>query len=756
MSFRRRFVVVAAALAAIGAAFALLLHAPPVRRAALRYALPVVERQYGLRLDASRLDYNLAALRIGLADVRLAAPHSLDEPFFSAAYVSVTLARSSLLGVLAFDEIAATGARVLVRRRPDGSTNLPSPSGAPDDDPPPLRVNRIDVPQIAVDLRDEQQARFLWIPSLALQLAPDAGFVRLAREAELHTETQLTSVNRLEGDAAFDGRALRVDNLQLELNELDAQLDGSLTLIARDPAVDLMIRGTGDATRLARWVVVNGDLPRGDIAFDAAVAGPLDMLDTRVQVTSDRLAVGSIRTSDLLVRAHIVPDRAEVEELRFGFEGGQVEATAMLPFAPDADGRLAGSWTGISAESATRVFAPDAAVLPSGSVSGRVDAQGRGSDPLAWSAVIGLDVASGTNARGRIALSGDASIELDKGTWRLAGRQVLGGVVPTMFRLGGRLAGGTAADDFTNGAIRVSATELPAVASLLRTTGLAAVPADALEAGTLEGELRLTGRTPDLRVDGRASVRDLRGSQIEVASLAAAVSGRPAERQFDFVVDAPQAVVAGQTVADVRAAGQVAGDVLDLEEISVRQPANTGVLTADGAYSLRTRRYTVAVEGRDWRLIPTAEQPIAGMAALRFAGEGSIDTPRGLGELTLRDVVWDERTLGTIEAAIALEGQTATVKASVPEFAVSADARVGLDAPYAATIDLRAEKLSLERVLEGIGTAVPLSGETTVAAHAELPLEAWRTASATVDVSSLEARAGDLPIRLAEPARLRY
>jgi len=756
MSFRRRLLVVAAAVAATGAALVLLLHAPPVRRAVLRYALPELERQYGLRLDASRLDYNFATLRIGLADVRLAAPHSLDEPFFSAAYVSVTLARTSLLGSLAFDEIAATNARVLMRRRPDGSTNLPNPSGAPDEDPPPLRVNRIDVPQIALDLRDEQEARFLWIPSLAIQLTPDAGFVRMAREAELHTETQLTSVNRLEGDAAFDGRTLRVANLQLELNELDAQLDGSLTFIARDPAVDLTVRGTGDATRLARWVVVNGDLPRGDIAFDAAVAGSLDTLVTQVRVTSDQLAVGNITTSDLLVRAHIVPDRAEVQELRFGFEGGQITATAMLPFASDAEGRLAGSWSGIDAASATRVFAPDAAVLPSGSVSGRVDAKGQGADPLAWSTVIGLNVAPGANAHGRIALSGDGSIELNKGIWRLTARQVLGGVVPTTFRLGGRLPSGTAADDFADGTIRLGATELPALASLLRTTGIAEVPADALAAGTLEGELRLSGRTADLRIDGRASVRDLRGSQFEVASLDATASGRPAEARFDLVVEAPQAVVMGQTVTALRAAGRLAGDVLDLEEISVRQPSNTGVLTADGAYSLRTRRYVLAVEGRDWQLVPTADQSIAGRAALRFAGEGSIDAPRGLGELTLRDVVWDERALGLVEATIALEGRTATIQASAPEFAASADARVAIDAPYAATVDVRAEKLSLARVLEGIETATPLSGETTVMGHAELSLEEWRSGSATLEVPSLEARAGDLAIRLAEPARVRY
>ena len=49
-----------------------------------------------------------------------------------------------------------------------------------------------------------------------------------------------------------------------------------------------------------------------------------------------------------------------------------------------------------------------------------------------------------------------------------------------------------------------------------------------------------------------------------------------------------------------------------------------------------------------------------------------------------------------------------------------------------------------------------VTGTTTLTLHAELPLEAWRTGAATVDVASLKATAGDLPVELAGPARVRY
>ena len=59
-------VSIAAALAG-AVVLVLLAHAPFVRSAALRYALGAVQRNYGLSLQADRLDYNLAALRVGLA-----------------------------------------------------------------------------------------------------------------------------------------------------------------------------------------------------------------------------------------------------------------------------------------------------------------------------------------------------------------------------------------------------------------------------------------------------------------------------------------------------------------------------------------------------------------------------------------------------------------------------------------------------------------------------------------------------------------
>ena len=767
MEFRRRLAVVAAALVAIGIAAVLLLHAPPVRRAALQYAIPLVEQQYGLRLEAARLDYNLAALRVGLAGLRLSALDAAgNEPFFSADYVSVTLARQSLLGPLAFEDISVTNARVLIRRREDGTTNLPPQSDRATSDPPPLRVNRIAAARLSVDLRDEQAARFVWIPALALLLTPDEGYLRLERPAEVHTETQVTEITQLTGGATFDGRALHLTDMQMRMAEMSTRLDGSLTLIAREPAADLRVRGTGDLTRLSRWAVMNGSLPRGDVSFDAQVTGAFADLDTRASVTSGRVSWRALAVTDLMARLHVTAAAAGVEELQFGVEGGRVTATGTVPFDENGSGRVSASWTGVSAASATLALAPDAAVVPSGAVAGRLDLHGTGVDVARWSGSLAFTVAPGQNARGRVAVAGQANVAIGEQGWSLDGRHVIGGVLPLTIALQGRQP---TADGAIDGRVQVGDTDLPALIGMLQTTGVADVGEGAVTAGTLDADVRLAGSLADPAIDGRASVRRAEGSQVQVASLQALVSGRPLDPEFEFSVGAPDASIGGQRVIDVRAAGRLTGPprssarsgrasdtLLLLEELSARQPAGPGVLTADGAYSVRTRRYTVSVEGTEWRLTPTTDRPLAGSVDLRLSGEGTVDAPRAVGRLAVRDAMWRETRLGLLDASVALEGRTARIDAAAPEFSATATAAVQLDAPYAAVVDARAKGLDLARVLQGIETPTPIAGAATFEIHAELPLETWRSGSATMEVTALDATAGELPLRLTEPARIGY
>src|SRR5258706_15518978 len=82
----RRMALLALALVLAAGVIAIVVHTPAFRRLVLRYATAEVQRRYGIRLEAAGLDYNLASLTIGLAQVRISVDRSSDVPFFEADY----------------------------------------------------------------------------------------------------------------------------------------------------------------------------------------------------------------------------------------------------------------------------------------------------------------------------------------------------------------------------------------------------------------------------------------------------------------------------------------------------------------------------------------------------------------------------------------------------------------------------------------------------------------------------------------------
>ncbi|MBI2829439.1 MAG: translocation/assembly module TamB domain-containing protein [Acidobacteria bacterium] len=768
----RRIGMVVAALAAGAVALVLLAHAPLVRNAALRYALATVPRDYGLTVDAARLDYNLAALRVGLAGIRLSAAGSTNEPFLEADYLSVTLPLGALFGDVAFKDITVTNARAFVHRRTDGTTNLPDAEDGPGDQPPALRIGRLDIPRLAIDVRDEQADIALRVPAIALLLVPDEGSVSLEAPADLRVGTRATRISQLRGQAAFDGRALRLGGTELRAAEASLTLEGSFLLVTREPRVDLNVSGTGDIARLARWGLMDEELPQGEMAFDGTVTGPLGDPLAQLEMRAERLSWRGVATTDLAARMRVGSAAAEVQELRFALAEGTATAAALLPFASDARGRATASWTRVSAASAILAVVPDTDLVPSAFASGQLDVEGILSDASTWSGSLRLQMTPGQNARGRIAMAGNLTLDLRDGTWRLAGQPRLAGVAPIRIAAGGRLADGggggpegpslpgppprRALASSVAGTVQLSETDLPALLAALSAAGIADITGDAVVSGSLEADIELGGSLADPSVSGRAMARDLAGPRFAVQSVTVGFSGRPFQPRLDFSIAAPEADVAGQRLQAVRATGVMTGTSIVLAALSASQPGGAGVVTGNGDYDLDTGEFTASIDGAEWQLAATAEQPLAGRLTIRFAGSGTAEEPRGEGQVALADAMWQGQVLGDLAASVQLDGQAAHIALRAPDFDAAATARIQLDAPYAALIDARTGRLDLARVLRDLETPTPMAGSTSLALRFAGPLDAWRTGSADVEVVSLDATAGVLPIRLARPARLRY
>jgi uncharacterized protein involved in outer membrane biogenesis len=421
----KRLALLAGAAVALVVVFLLVAQTPPFRRLVLRYVIGEVQRRFAMRVDATRLDYNLATLTIGLADLRLAADRTAGTPFFEADYVRVVLPSRVLGGVLAFDDIAVTNGRIHVLRDRDGRMNIPEPSGTPSGPPAALDVRRLSAPSLVVDFTDLRNDIAAAVPGITLDIGRDQGRVMLNAPATIRVAKTQTRVSTLEGGATFDGRALKLSAVSLRADEASIQTDGTVSVLVEQPSFDIRATGTADVERLARWAVAEGERPGGSIAFDVRAQGPFSEPVADIHATSARLTWQRITVTDVSLQSHVTADAAEIQTAQLAIAGGRVTANAQVPFS-DADAHLTAGWTGIDAASLITTVAGAVSTTPTGTLSGDLEFTGPFAQMSRWSATARLHADGGATQRGRIGIPGDTRVQLTKGRWNIDARHRVG------------------------------------------------------------------------------------------------------------------------------------------------------------------------------------------------------------------------------------------------------------------------------------------------------------------------------------------
>jgi len=750
----RRLALVAGAVLVAAGLFVLVVHTPPVRRAVLRYVVAEVQRRYGIRIEAARLDYNLSALTIGLSQVRMAAERTPDLPFFQADYVRAALARRALTGLVAFDEIAVTNGHVQLTRDRDGRMNVPDSSDTPAGEPAPLDIAHLLAPRFAIDIRDAQNDLALAIPALTLDIGRSDGRLALAAPATLTVGRNQTRVTALDGGASFDGRALKLTKVALRSPEAALEIDGVLSLLVKDAAVDVRATGTADVARLARWGIEDGEVPRGSLALDVHATGPFAGPAADIRVMSSRLEWQRLALTDVAVTSHVNADAASIGEAALTIAGGRVTASGQVPFA-DADAHITASWHGVDATTLTAAVAGPVQMAPTGTLSGELSAVGPLAEIAKWSADIMLRADGGVTRRGRVAIPGTTHLQVADGRWRVEARHRAGNTVPFVLVAGGTLNSTAVASSTLDGRLDISDTNIPPLLRLARTLGVAEVDADVVSGGIVSAAVKLGGRLASPTVDADIHGLDLAGMQFSIGELRANASGELTTPRLAFTAEAPSAVVADEQVSNLRLAGGLDGNVLTVQSLSASQAVRGGELSASGVYDLRTMHYDAMLNVARWTVAPTADRPLSAQLDAAFTGAGSLNEPHGMGSLRATNLSWDGTSPGDIEANVRLDGMAADIDARAPDLNTRVTARVAVRAPYQTSADLRADNVDLRRFIPPSASPTPLTGRVTLAAHADVPLEQWRNGVARVDVTALDAAAGDLPITLAEPAHLR-
>ena len=751
----KRLGLLAAAAVALVVVFVLVVHTPPFRRLVLRYVIAEVQRRYAMRIDAARLDYNLAALTLGLADVRLAADRTPSTPFFEADYVGVALPSRVLIGTIAFDEISVTAGRIHLVRDRDGRMNLPESSETPSGEPAAFDLRRLSAPRLVIDFTDAQNDVAATIPALTLDIGRDQGRVALNAPATIRVANRETRLTNLDGGASFDGRELKLSSVSLRADEGSLQVDGTVSLLVRDPSLDVRTAGTADVERLARWGIETGERPSGSVAFDVRAHGPFDEVVADVHATSAQINWQQIRVTDVLLQSRVTADAADVETAQFTLAGGRATAKGQIPFK-DGDAHLTAAWTGIDAYALTTALAAPLKTAPTGTLSGDLETSG----PLAhlgqWVATARLHAEGGVTQRGRISVPGDTRVQLANGRWDIQARHRAGATLPVVLVAGGRLNEEAIGNSTLTGRLDVDWTNVPPLIRMLRTVGVVEIEDPLLSAGIVSAAVQLGGRLSAPTVDADVHALDLASMQFSINDLRATASGELATPRLVFRVDTPSAVIADEQVTDVRIGGGLTGDVLTIGELSASQGANPGQVRLAGTYNLRTQQYDATADLTQWTVAPTPDRPLAVQVDGKFSGTGSVEQPRGTGSLRATNISWNGTSAGDLAADVEIDGQAANIQARAPDLNSQLTARVNVRAPYATTADLRSDNVDLEKLIPRSSSPTPLTGRVTVTAHADVPLAEWRNGNARAEVVALDAAAGDLPVRLAEPATVKF
>lgn len=716
---RRRRTLALLALLLVIVGLALVVHTPPARRAVLEQAIALLQHRLNVVLRAESLDYNLLTLRVTLTGVDLAGITTPDVPFAHADVLSVDLPWSALYSPFTLDRVALENARVHIIRRLDGTTNLPPSGTSATGEPAPIAIGGLTIPRLAIEVSDEPSDLTITLPALRVEVQPDSGVLRLLTPGRVQKGDQRTEIAKLEGQVSFDGRVVALSHLALVTSEAALVADGSIPLLVAEPHVNLRVSGTSDIDRAARWAM-DEPRPAGMVSFDGTLAGAIAAPRLTVRLQSEALAWQGLTASNVRGGLDLDLDRrrlhvADVEAI---VADGLVTIDAEVPLQR-SEVSLTASWTDLDARALVRALAPDLPVRPSGRASGTASMKGTGGDLALWDISARNRMVGGRIAPEHLPLEGTATLGISNGMWRLVADQRVAGV-PVHAAVSGRLSGEKVSSSTIEGVLRIGDTD---VARLIGTLSAATIVNLAPGGrGTLSADAVLAGTLGAPHVQITAHARDVSAGGVD------------------------------DLQSDLTATGAL--DSLAVDARIRQDPGN--VVHVTGTVFPRTARFDARATGRLEDPSRLARVPVAGVVDVAFDGSGPFGAPSGRGTLTMAGLIYGMVPLGPVQSTIELDGGTARIKVTFDDFRASADARVTIAAPHETTVDVRVSEADLARVARDHELPSSVTGLVSLVARASGHLDEWRRGTATVEVSRFEARAGELSLRLLDPARATY
>jgi outer membrane protein insertion porin family len=364
-------VIAAIAVVAIVAIVVLALHTNSAQSRVLGWSIRELERRFSLDLTADDLHYNLAARRVTMTNVRLAASGHHEEPFFTANAVTVRLPWAAYAGRLRFDEVAIDRGVVTISRDAHGVSNLPPARGARDPDAPSRRIDirALAIRQLDFAYLDAQRDIEIRTPKIRSDLtwgdgARAKGPLAIEESLLIRIRDRRVDIKPVTGIMSFDGSSVGLERLSLRTSEGDFLLSGEIVRALDQPMLNLTFTGTTELAQSSRWAAP--PIPVGGVAeIDAHMTGAPGAFVLDAHVNAGNATVGAHQGVVINAAARLTPSQVTVSRASIRPNtGGEILATVDVPFGAEADWWVKANYTGVDAATAFRLA--DVAPLPFG------------------------------------------------------------------------------------------------------------------------------------------------------------------------------------------------------------------------------------------------------------------------------------------------------------------------------------------------------------------------------------------------------
>jgi hypothetical protein len=373
----------------IGAAGAMLLaflaaHAPPVRALVLRRVVETLRTSYGIDVRAESLSYNLLTLSAELRGIQLAAVLTPAEPFVAADALAMSFGVRTLIGDISVKQLSIASPRIDIRRRGDGTDNLPRVSSgqanAENFTLPPIRVDDLDVSFQHASISAAMRGA-------ALQLASAEPGRMSAILKTQHGMTVIVGDRKIDLDAV----AVMVDleRERLELRELTVSrpggvlhASGSIGLRGDASTVDVTVNGSSE---LQSWRTETNDEAGplvGRVDANAHVTGSLLDPTITFETNSGLLTWSDLQVSEVRARGGYRGGELSLNSVTLGIAGGTVEAHgAVVLDNARRKSRIEARWANVDTRRISALASLEGAISKSGTAVVEWRADGTSATP---------------------------------------------------------------------------------------------------------------------------------------------------------------------------------------------------------------------------------------------------------------------------------------------------------------------------------------------------------------------------------------